>query len=102
MKLDRTKMALQDAVKRSSNFDEVALGYGLTDALIEASRCLDCKNPRCVTACPVRVHIPGFIKDILNGDLTQAYHTIYKENILPAICGRVCPQEKQCEGACIV
>jgi len=95
-------MALQDAVKRSSNFDEVALGYGLTDALIEASRCLDCKNPRCVTACPVRVDIPGFIKDILDGDLTQAYHTIYKENILPAICGRVCPQEKQCEGACIV
>jgi len=102
MKVDRTKMALQNPEIRQKNFDEVALGYTLTEALIEASRCLDCKSPKCIDACPVRVDIPTFIKEILSGDLTKAYHTLYKENILPAICGRVCPQEKQCEGACIV
>lgn len=102
MKIDRTKMALQDPEKRSTNFDEVALGYTLEEAVLEASRCLDCKNPRCVAECPVRVDIPGFIKDILDSDLSKAYHTIYKDNILPAICGRVCPQEKQCEGACVL
>ncbi len=87
---------------RNKNFEEVALGYGLAQVKLEAARCLDCKNPRCVTACPVNIDIPTFIKQILEDDLEAAYCTIYKDNILPAICGRVCPQEKQCEGACVL
>ncbi len=95
-------MPVQDSKIRSKNFQEVALGYDFEQALLEASRCLNCKNPRCVTACPVNVNIPGFIQSILKGDLEEAYYKIYEDNILPAICGRVCPQEKQCEGACIL
>lgn len=99
---NKTIMNLQDPQVRKSNFDEVALGYTLEEAKLEAIRCLDCKNPKCIAACPVRVNIPKFIKQILAEDLDGAYHTIYQDNILPAICGRVCPQEKQCEGSCIV
>ncbi len=95
-------MNVQDPKERSSNFEEVALGYTKEEAILEASRCLDCKNPKCVAACPVSVNIPGFINLLLKDDLDSAYHEIYKDNILPAICGRVCPQEKQCEGSCIV
>jgi glutamate synthase (NADPH/NADH) small chain len=102
MKLDKIKMRVQDEVERSCNFDEVALGYTLEEAKLEASRCLDCKNPRCIAACPVQVNIPGFIKHLLADDINSAYYQIYEDNILPSICGRVCPQEKQCEGACIV
>ena len=102
MKKDRTIMPVQDADIRSGNFLEVALGYSLKDAVLEASRCLECKNPRCVPACPVNIDIPMFIKELKKNDVESAYFTINKSNILPAICGRVCPQEKQCEGACIV
>ena len=102
MKGPRTLMPVLDKVERRTNFEEVACGYSLDDAQLEASRCLDCKNPRCIAACPVAVNIPKFIKELIAGDLNQAYYTIYDDNILPSICGRVCPQEKQCEGACIV
>ncbi len=102
MKTPRTKMPVQDSILRSKNFQEVALGYEFEQALLEASRCLNCKNPRCVEACPVGVKIPSFIQSILNNDIEEAYYKIYEDNILPAICGRVCPQEKQCEGACIL
>lgn len=102
MYLDRTKMSVQEPQIRNKNFTEVALGFSASEAKIEASRCLDCKNPRCVSACPVNINIPKFIKEIKNDDLSEAYCTINKSNILPAICGRVCPQEKQCEGACVL
>lgn len=99
---NKTKMPVQEPDIRNSNFLEVALGYDLKLAKIEASRCLDCKNPRCVPACPVNINIPKFIKEIKNEELDEAYFTITRSNILPSICGRVCPQEKQCEQACIV
>ncbi|MBU1020084.1 MAG: NADPH-dependent glutamate synthase [Firmicutes bacterium] len=102
MKIPRTKMRVQNEKIRSENFDEVALGYSLEEAKNEALRCLDCKNPRCIEACPVRVDIPAFIKLLLEDDLDKAYYKIYDDNILPSICGRVCPQEKQCEGSCIL
>ncbi len=101
-KTPRTKMPEQDPVKRSTNFLEVALGYTVEDAKKEALRCIDCKNPKCVMACPVRVKIPEFIKQVLNDDMEGAFDKIYEDNILPSICGRVCPQESQCEGACIL
>lgn len=100
--IERTVMAEQNPNIRNSNFNEVALGFNIKQVKIEASRCLDCKNPRCVTACPVNIDIPRFIKLILNEKYEEAYCTIYKDNILPAVCGRVCPQEKQCEGACVL
>ena len=102
IKTPRTKMQEQDANVRIENFLEVALGYSLEEAIEEAKRCIDCKNPRCVVACPVRVKIPEFIKLLLEDALDEAFHTIYEDNILPSICGRVCPQESQCEGACIL
>jgi len=95
-------MPEQDPLKRTSNFLEVALGYAVEDAKKEAIRCIDCKNPRCVQACPVSVKIPEFIKQIMNDDMDGAFDTIYEDNILPSICGRVCPQESQCEGACVL
>ncbi len=101
-KIPRTKVREQDPIIRNTNFDEVALGYNHDEALLEASRCIDCKNPKCVPACPVGVKIPTFIKQMLDGRLDDAFHTIYDDNILPSICGRVCPQESQCEGACIL
>ncbi|XFA98894.1 NADPH-dependent glutamate synthase [Candidatus Izemoplasma sp. B36] len=102
MKIDRVKMPVQEPNIRNCNFNEVALGLDLQLAKIEASRCLDCKNPRCVKECPVNIDIPAFIKSIKEENIEEAYFTIYKSNILPSICGRVCPQEKQCEGACIL
>ncbi len=102
MKKERTIMPVQHPEIRNKNFLEVALGLNLGLAKIEASRCLDCKNPRCVPACPVSIDIPAFIKNINEENIEEAYFTIYKSNILPAICGRVCPQEKQCERACIL
>lgn len=98
----RMKMREQDVEVRNRNFLEVALGYSYEEAIEEAKRCIDCKNPRCVMACPVRVKIPEFIKYLLEGALETAFETIYEDNILPSICGRVCPQESQCEGACIL
>ncbi|MBN2605081.1 MAG: NADPH-dependent glutamate synthase [Bacilli bacterium] len=102
MKNPRIKMRVQDKDTRNSNFEEVALGYNLEEAKQEALRCLDCKNPRCIDACPVQVNIPAFIKLLLEERLDEAYYKIYDDNILPSICGRVCPQEKQCEGACVL
>ncbi len=98
----RLKVQEQDPQARRNNFLEVALGYSLEEARQEALRCIDCKNPRCVQACPVRVKIPEFIKLLLEDALDEAFETIYDDNILPSICGRVCPQESQCEGACIL
>lgn len=100
--MNRQVMNLQDPLERILNFDEVANGFDLKQVHLEASRCLNCKNPRCVTACPVNINIPKFIQEIINEDYESAYCTIYQDNILPSVCGRVCPQENQCEGSCIL
>ena len=102
MRTPRVEMPVIDPKERQKTFDEVACGFTVDMAKLEATRCLDCKNPRCVIACPVQVEIPTFITQVVNGDFEDAYFTLYKDNILPAICGRVCPQEKQCEGACVL
>jgi glutamate synthase (NADPH/NADH) small chain len=91
----------QDPKVRATNFEEVCLGYEIDDAEAEATRCLDCKNPRCVQGCPVSIHIPDFIRQIRNGDIAKAAAVIAESSSLPAVCGRVCPQEKQCEELCI-
>lgn len=97
----KTKMPQQPADIRNKNFDEVALGYTLEMAQQEARRCLDCKNAPCVTGCPVNVKIPDFIRELASGNIEEAYKTVQQTNALSAICGRVCPQEKQCEGKCV-
>ncbi len=101
-KIPRTAMPCQPADVRAHNFNEVALGYTPEDAAREASRCLQCKKPRCVTGCPVEVRIPEFIGKLAEGDIDGAYRIIKSTNSLPAVCGRVCPQENQCEGACVL
>lgn len=100
--VDRQAMPLQDPEVRAQNFDEVALGYTDEMALAEASRCLECKNPKCVEGCPVNIDIPGFISCIKEEDFDGAIDTIKLTNMLPAVCGRVCPQEVQCELHCIL
>jgi glutamate synthase (NADPH/NADH) small chain len=95
-------MPNQDARQRINNFDEVAIGYDEEQALVEASRCLDCKKPLCVEGCPVDINIPLFIKFIKEKDYAKAVQTIKEKNNLPAICGRVCPQENQCEKRCVL
>jgi len=95
-------MPQQDAVVRAKNFDEVALGYTLEDALREADRCIECKKPRCIAGCPVGIDIPGFIRAIAHRDMPRAYEILRRDNPLPAVCGRVCPQETQCEIRCVV
>lgn len=92
----------QDPKDRAHNFDEVSLGLTERQALIEANRCLQCKKPRCVEACPVGINIPRFIQNIKEENFNQAYITISADSALPAVCGRVCPQETQCEGACVM
>ena len=91
----------QDPKVRATNFDEVCLGYNAEEAQAESTRCLNCKNPKCVAGCPVRINIPAFIQKIKGGDFRGAYETISESSSLPAVCGRVCPQETQCEGKCI-
>ncbi len=91
----------QDPVTRAKNFDEVCLGYTKEQAMLEATRCLECKNPFCVMGCPVSVPIPEFIHKVKEGDFDKAFEIISECNTLPAICGRVCPQESQCEGKCV-
>lgn len=91
----------QDPIVRAHNFDEVCLGYTEEEAILEATRCLECKNPMCVIGCPVSVNIPGFISKVKEGDFCGAFKVICDCNTLPAICGRVCPQESQCEGKCV-
>ena len=93
-------MPVQDPNVRAHNFDEVALGYDEKTAVAEAQRCLNCKNRPCVNGCPVNVHIPEFISKVAEGKFDEAYGVITSTNSLPAICGRVCPQESQCEGKC--
>lgn len=91
----------QDPKVRATNFEEVCLGYNEEEARAEASRCLKCKNPKCVGGCPVSIDIPGFIKEVQDGNYEEAAKVIAKSSALPAVCGRVCPQESQCEGQCI-
>ena len=101
MSLTKVPMPEQDPNVRNKNFDEVALGYTAELAMEEATRCLNCKNKPCVNGCPVNVPIPEFIEKVAAGDFEGAYEVITSENALPAICGRVCPQENQCEGKCV-
>ena len=101
MSLKRNEMPTQDALVRAHNFDEVALGYSEEQAIDEANRCLNCKNMPCVAGCPVKIHIPEFITKIKEGDFEGAYQIITKSSSLPAVCGRVCPQETQCESKCV-
>ncbi len=98
----RTPMPEQEPEVRAKNFEEVALGYSLQDALREADRCLVCKKPRCIAGCPVGIDIPGFIRAIARQDVRKAYEILRQDNPLPAVCGRVCPQETQCEVRCVV
>lgn len=91
----------QDPKVRATNFEEVCLGYNEEEAREEASRCIKCKNPKCVGGCPVSIDIPGFIKEVQEGNYEEAAKVIAKSSALPAVCGRVCPQESQCEGQCI-
>ena len=101
MSLTRNVMPTQDALVRAHNFSEVALGYTEEMAIDEANRCLNCKNMPCVEGCPVKIHIPEFISKIKEGDFEGAYQIISKSSSLPAVCGRVCPQETQCESKCV-
>ncbi|MDD3581495.1 MAG: NADPH-dependent glutamate synthase [Desulfobacca sp.] len=101
-KIPRQKMPEQEPQVRARNFDEVPLGLSPELAQLEASRCLQCKDPRCVKGCPVEVDIPGFIKLVADSDYVGAIRKIWEKNALPAVCGRVCPQEIQCEGMCIL
>ncbi|MBP1048031.1 NADPH-dependent glutamate synthase [Enterococcus sp. BWM-S5] len=96
----QTPMREQEAAVRCHNFDEVAFGYNMEEGQLEASRCLQCKNAPCIENCPVMIDIPGFIKAIEDGDMPKAHEVLSKYTNLPAICGRVCPQEKQCEMVC--
>ncbi|MDD6339073.1 MAG: NADPH-dependent glutamate synthase [Butyrivibrio sp.] len=91
----------QDPQVRAKNFEEVCLGYNEEEAMAEASRCLNCKNPLCVQGCPVSINIPAFISQVKEGNFAEAYRIISESSALPAVCGRVCPQESQCEGKCI-
>ena len=91
----------QGAKIRATNFDEVCQGYNLDEAMAEATRCIECKNARCIVGCPVSIDIPAFISEVKVGNIEAAYQTISKSSALPAICGRVCPQESQCEAKCI-
>lgn len=97
----KIKVRMQDAKERVNNFNEVELGYNDEEALQEASRCLNCKIPKCVEGCPVNIMIPNFIKAVKEGNIKEAYDIISESSSLPAVCGRVCPQEKQCESKCV-
>ena len=99
---ERAFMPVQEPETRARNFDEVALGFGLDDALLECERCLMCPQQACVAGCPVGIDIPGFIARIIDKDTRGAWDLLTDANLLPAICGRVCPQEDQCEGVCPV
>ena len=99
--LKKTPVREQDPKVRATNFEEVCLGYNMEEAVEEATRCIKCKNPQCQKGCPVAIDIPTFIQQVQDGDIAGAAKTIGKSSALPAVCGRVCPQESQCEGKCI-
>ncbi len=99
--MKRVPVREQDPKVRATNFDEVCLGYDMDEAVNEAGRCLGCKNAKCMEGCPVSINIPGFIGHLKNGEVKEAFDVISESSALPAICGRVCPQESQCEGKCI-
>ena len=99
--LKKVPVREQDAKVRATNFDEVCLGYDKEEAMCEAERCINCKNAQCIKGCPVAIDIPGFIEKVKDGDIEAAYQVISEASALPAVCGRVCPQESQCEGKCI-
>lgn len=101
-RIPRVPVREQDPAVRAHNFEEVCYGYDKEEVLLEASRCLHCKNPRCVSACPVGLNIPEFIAKLAAGDISAAAGVIAQDSSLPAVCGRVCPQETQCEGSCIL
>ena len=101
MQNTKTPIKEQDPKVRARNFKEVCEGYTAEEAINEANRCLNCKNMPCVSGCPVGVHIPEFISRVKEGDFEGAYKVITLTNGLPAVCGRVCPQENQCEGKCV-
>ena len=98
--LNREPMAKQDPRTRGKNFNEVALGYSADQAKAEASRCLQCPKHPCTDGCPVEIDIPGFVKAVLDDNMPEAVRILKDKNSLPGICGRVCPQETQCEQAC--
>lgn len=102
MKLDRTAMPERDAGERAASFEEVNLGLTAQMAQLEAMRCLECKKPKCIDGCPVGIRIDEFLKHVADGEIEAAAGVIQRDNLLPAICGRVCPQENQCEGACVL
>ncbi|MDL2300756.1 NADPH-dependent glutamate synthase [Lachnospiraceae bacterium OttesenSCG-928-D06] len=99
--LKKVPVREQDAMERATNFDEVCLGYNKEEAIEEAQRCIGCKNAQCIKGCPVAIDIPSFITKVKEGDVEAAYQIISESSALPAVCGRVCPQESQCEGKCI-
>ena len=99
--LNKIPVREQDAQVRATNFEEVCLGYNEEEAKCEASRCINCKNAQCVKGCPVSINIPGFVEQVKEGNFEAAYQIISESSALPAVCGRVCPQESQCEGKCI-
>ena len=101
MNNEKIKMNTQLPKIRNKNFQEVELGYSKEEAKKEASRCLHCKIPKCVEGCPVNIMIPEFIEAVKNNEIQKAYEIISESSSLPAVCGRVCPQEKQCESKCI-
>ena len=98
----RVPVREQDPKVRATNFEEVCYGYDAEEAIIEAQRCLNCKNPQCVKACPVNIEIPQFVKFVAEGDFEEAARVINRNSALPSVCGRVCPQESQCEGSCVM
>lgn len=102
VKRERVPVREQDAKVRATNFEEVCLGYNDEEAVMEAERCLNCKNAKCVSGCPVNINIPAFIEQVKDGRFERASEIIGESSALPAVCGRVCPQESQCEGKCIL
>ena len=101
MDMKKCPMPSQEPDIRNKNFDEVALGYTYEMAVSEARRCLNCPKKPCVSACPVQIDIPAFIACVANEDMEGAYKVLSASSALPAVCGRVCPQENQCEGKCV-
>lgn len=100
--MKRIPVREQDPKVRATNFEEVCYGYNAEEAQAEASRCLNCKKPKCVAHCPVSIKIPQFIEQVKLGNFAEAARIIAEDSSLPAVCGRVCPQESQCEGVCVL